>query len=87
MPAVSPTPIMPPDEHITAREALEPLYERLALHTDATLLSAAIEAGWPANEATRQRGNEATRQRGNEATKAVAALRLQDALTILRQVN
>ncbi|MBY3082439.1 hypothetical protein [Rhizobium laguerreae] len=71
MPAVSPTPIMPPDEHITAREALEPLYERLALHTDATLLSAAIEAGWPANE----------------ATKAVAALRLQDALNILRQVN
>ncbi|MEH7872351.1 hypothetical protein V7795_35530 [Rhizobium laguerreae] len=53
MPAVSPTPIMPPDEHITAREALDPLYERLALHTDATLLSAAIEAGWPANEATK----------------------------------
>ncbi|MBY3252698.1 hypothetical protein HFO02_33710 [Rhizobium laguerreae] len=72
MPAVSPTPIMPPDEHVvTAREALEPLYERLALHTDATLLSAAIKAGWPADD----------------ATKAVAALRLQDALNILRQGN
>ncbi|MBY5413312.1 hypothetical protein HFO98_33820 [Rhizobium leguminosarum] len=72
MPAVSSTPIMPPDEHVvTAREALEPLYERLELHTDATLLSAAIEAGWPADE----------------ATKAVAALRLQDALNILRQGN
>ncbi|TAU30551.1 hypothetical protein ELI20_05530 [Rhizobium ruizarguesonis] len=72
MPTVSPTPITPPDERVvTAREALEPLYERLELHTDATLLSAAMEAGWPADE----------------ATKAVAALRLHDALNILGRGN
>ncbi|GGD71465.1 hypothetical protein CO662_23775 [Rhizobium anhuiense] len=68
MPTVSPTPITPPDEHlVTAREALEPLYERLELHTEVTLLSAAMGAGWPVDEATR----------------ALAALRLQDALNIL----
>ncbi|MBX4938694.1 hypothetical protein [Rhizobium binae] len=68
MPTVSPTAITPPDGHVvTAREALEPLYERLELRTDSTLLSAAMEAGWPAEE----------------ATNAVAALRLQDALNIL----
>ncbi|MGO6819186.1 hypothetical protein [Rhizobium leguminosarum] len=68
MPTVSPTPITPRDERVvTAHEALEPLYERLALHTESTLLSAAMAAGWPAEEATR----------------ALAALRLQDALSIL----
>ncbi|MGR9180567.1 hypothetical protein ACU8V1_33400 (plasmid) [Rhizobium leguminosarum] len=72
MPTVSPTPITPPDEHVvTAREALEPLYERLELHTESTLLSAAMAAGWPAEEATR----------------ALAALRLQDALNILCRAN
>ena len=54
MPTVSPTPITPPDEHlVTAREALEPLYERLELHTEVTLLSAAMGAGWPVDEATK----------------------------------
>ncbi|CCM78240.1 hypothetical protein [Rhizobium mesoamericanum] len=72
MPTVSPTPITPPDEHVvTAQEALESLYERLELHTETTVLSAAMEAGWPADE----------------ATKALAALRLQDALNILGREN
>ena len=60
--------ITPPGGHIvTAREALEPLYERLELKTDKTVLAAAVEAGWSPEE----------------ASKALAALRLNDALSVL----
>lgn len=72
MPNAAASPITPPDEHlVTAREALEPLYEKLELQTDTALLAAAVEAGWPPEE----------------ATKALAALRLQDALSILGRAN
>lgn len=68
MPTVAATSITPPDQHVvTAREALEPLYEKLELQTESRLLSAALEAGWSPDE----------------ATEALAALRLQDALSIL----
>jgi hypothetical protein len=68
MPAASAIPITPPDDHVvTAREALEPLYDRLEMDTDRTVIAAAIEAGWPPDE----------------AAKALAALRLNDALAIL----
>ena len=68
MPTVAATPVIPPDQHVvTAREALEPLYEKLELQTESLLLSAALEAGWSPDE----------------ATEALAALRLQDALSIL----
>jgi hypothetical protein len=61
-------PITPYDGHVvTVREAIEPLYERLELQTESMVLAAAIRAGWPAEE----------------ATKALAALRLQDALATL----
>ena len=67
MPAASAMPITPPDDHLlTAREAIEPLYERLELDTDRTVL-AAVEAGWSPDE----------------ASKALAALRLHDALATL----
>ncbi|NLS00865.1 hypothetical protein HGP17_28885 [Rhizobium sp. P38BS-XIX] len=72
MPTAAASSITPPDEHVvTAREALEPLYEKLELQTDAALLAAAVEAGWPPEE----------------ATKALAALRLQDALSILGRTH
>lgn len=62
--------ITPPDDHVvTAREALEPLYERLELETDRAVLAAAVEAGWPPED----------------VTKALAALRLNDALATLEQ--
>lgn len=68
MPRVAAASITPPDEHVvTAREALEPLYEKLEMHTDTALLAAAMDAGWSPEE----------------ATKALAALRLNDALAIL----
>ncbi|AVC47760.1 hypothetical protein RLV_1532 (plasmid) [Rhizobium leguminosarum bv. viciae] len=52
---------------VTAREAIEPLYEKLELQTESLVLSAALEAGWSSDE----------------ATEALAALRLQDALSTL----
>ncbi|MFH7495166.1 hypothetical protein RA267_28315, partial [Pseudomonas syringae pv. tagetis] len=56
------------DQHVvTAREAIEPLYEKLELQTESLVLSAALEAGWSSDE----------------ATEALAALRLQDALSTL----
>jgi len=68
MPMVAATRLTPPDEHVlTAREAIEPLYEKLELQTEALVLAAALEAGWSSDE----------------ATKALAVLRLQDALSIL----
>ena len=64
MPTVAATPITPPDQHVvTAREAIEPLYEKLELQTESLVLA----AGWPPEE----------------ATEALAALRLQDALSTL----
>ena len=68
MPTVATSSITPPDEHlVTAREAIEPLYEKLELQTDSRVLAAAVEAGWSPDEATR----------------ALAALRLDDALATL----
>ncbi|MBB4294071.1 hypothetical protein GGE16_006168 [Rhizobium leguminosarum] len=72
MPRVAATPITPPDQHlVTAREAIEPLYEKLELQTESLVLAAALEAGWPPDE----------------ATKALAALRLQDALSTLGRTS
>lgn len=72
MATASRTPIIPRDKHVvTAREALEPLYERLELQTDRTLLSAAVAAGWSAEE----------------ANKALATLRLKDAMATLDQAQ
>jgi regulatory protein YycI of two-component signal transduction system YycFG len=66
------TMITPPDDHlVTAREALEPLYEKLELQTDSTLLAAAVDAGWSPQE----------------ATQALAALRLSDAMATLRRLG
>ncbi|EJT06274.1 hypothetical protein [Rhizobium sp. CCGE 510] len=68
MPTVAATSITPPDQHlVTALEAIEPLYEKLELQTETLVLAAALEAGWSPDE----------------ATKALAALRLQDALSTL----
>lgn len=67
---VSTTPVTPAHENVvTAREALEPLYEKLELETDRMVLTAAVEAGWSADE----------------AAKALATLRLDDALATLRR--
>ena len=72
MPTVAATSITPPDQLVvTAREDLEPLYEKLELQTESLVLAAALEAGWSPDE----------------ATKALAALRLQDALTTLGRAN
>ena len=68
MSSVSALIITPPDEHLlTAREAIEPLYDKLEMRTDKVVMAAAIEAGWSEQE----------------AAKALAALRLQDALNTL----
>lgn len=68
MPMVAATRMTPPDAHVvTAREAIEPLYEKLELQTESLVLAAALEAGWSLDE----------------ATKALAVLRLQDALSTL----
>jgi len=68
MPTDAASSITPPDDHlVTAREALEPLYEELELQTDKRVMAAAVQAGWSADE----------------ATKALAALRLNDALATL----
>ena len=62
-------PVTPPHHHVlTAREALEPLYEAMELETDRALLSAAVQAGWSPEE----------------AAAALAALRLSDALAALK---
>jgi len=50
-----------------ATPAGQPLYEKLELQTESLVLSAALEAGWSSDE----------------ATEALAALRLQDALSTL----
>lgn len=72
MPTVAATPITPSDAHVvTAREAIEPLYEKLELQTESLVLAAALEAGWSSDE----------------ATKALAVLRLQDALSTLRRTS
>ncbi|MDE1997200.1 MAG: hypothetical protein KGI75_32170 [Rhizobiaceae bacterium] len=72
MSTVSATPITSPDEHVvTAREAIEPLYEKLELQMESKVLAAAVEAGWSPDE----------------ATKALAALRLQDALATLGRTH
>ncbi|PDT00538.1 hypothetical protein [Rhizobium chutanense] len=72
MPRVAATPITPPDQHlVTAREAIEPLYEKLELQMESLVLAAALEAGWPPDE----------------ATEALAALRLQDALSTLGRTS
>jgi regulatory protein YycI of two-component signal transduction system YycFG len=71
MPPMSATPITPADDHVvTAREAIEPLYEQLEMETDSKVIAAAVEAGWTSTE----------------ATKALAALRLHDALATLGRV-
>lgn len=60
--------ITPPTEHVvTAREAIEPLYDKLELKTECAVLAAAVEAGWPLDE----------------PEKALATIKLQDALTNL----
>ena len=62
--------VTPPDEHlVTAREALEPLYEHLELQTDTMLMGAAVRAGWSVEE----------------AEKALTDLRLDDALTTIER--
>jgi len=72
MPTVAATPITPSDAHVvTAREAIEPLYEKLELQTESLVLAAALEAGWSSDE----------------ATKALAVLRLQDALSTLGRTS
>ncbi|MFP5078106.1 hypothetical protein ACLE20_12425 [Rhizobium sp. YIM 134829] len=44
-------PVTPPHHHVvTAREALEPLYLRLALEAEARLIKAGVEAGWSADD-------------------------------------
>lgn len=64
--------VTPPHEHlVTAKEALEALYEKLELDTDITVISAAVEAGWSSEE----------------AAKALAALRLEDAMMALSSRN
>jgi hypothetical protein len=64
--------ITSPHEHlVTAREALEPLYQRFEVQTDRTLLAAAIDAGWSADD----------------SAKALAVLRLEDALAVLRDTH
>lgn len=68
MPRVSDIPFTPPDEHVvTAREAIEPLYDRLEIETDKAVLAAAVRAGWSSED----------------AAKALASLRLHDALSVL----
>ena len=72
MPTFAATQVTPPDEHVvTAREALEPLYEKLEMQAESALLAAAVEAGWPPEE----------------ATKALATLRLHDALSTLGRTS
>ena len=71
MASAAENPVTPPDEHlVTAREAIEPLYDKLELQTDQTVLDAAVRAGWSSEE----------------ARKALASLRLQDALSVLGRV-
>jgi hypothetical protein len=65
MPESRSTPITPLAGHvISARQELEPLYEKLQMQTKTKLLEVAIEAGWSPIE----------------AAKAVAALKHHDAL-------
>ena len=64
--------ITPPDDHVvTAREAIEALYNRLELQTDKTVLAAAVKAGWSSQE----------------ASEALASLRLQDARAALGRTS
>ena len=68
MPRASEIPVTPPGDHVvTAREAIEPLYDRSEIETDKAVLAAAVRAGWSSED----------------ATKALASLRLQDALSVL----
>jgi len=70
MTTVHATPVTPSSGHfVTAREAIEPLYEMLQLKTDSLVLASALAAGWTLEEASR----------------ALAELRLQDALASLRR--
>ena len=63
-----PDAVTPRDEHIlTAREALEPLYETLERRTDETLMEAAVDAGWSPDE----------------AVTAIGLLRLDDARSVI----
>lgn len=66
------TTVTPPHEHVvTAKEALEALYEKLELDTDIAVISAAVEAGWSSDE----------------AAQALAKLRLEDAINTLSARN
>ena len=68
MPRSFSIPVTPPDDHVvTAREAIEPLYDRLEIETDKAVMAAAVRAGWSSDD----------------AAKALASLRLQDALSVL----
>ncbi len=61
-----------PAEHVvTAQEALEPLYESVELQAETMLLSAAVQSGWSADE----------------AAKALAKLKLKDALSTLKDLE
>ncbi|SFB59693.1 hypothetical protein SAMN03159496_05585 [Rhizobium sp. NFR07] len=63
-------PITPPDEHVlTAKEAIEPLYDRLETATDRAVMAAAVAAGWSAED----------------ATTALAALRMRDAMAVMKR--
>jgi regulatory protein YycI of two-component signal transduction system YycFG len=69
---MSATPITPAIDHVvTAREAIEPLYEQLEMQTDTKVIAAAVEAGWSSED----------------ATKALAALRLHDAMATLGRAS
>jgi len=66
----SPSALPPSEAHLlTAREAIEPLYDELELETDRAVLKAAVKAGWSSDE----------------ASKALASLRLLDALSVLEK--
>ncbi len=61
-----------PAEHVvTAKEAIEPLYERVELEAEARLLAAAVQSGWSAEE----------------AALAVARLKLEDALSTIQKLE
>ena len=44
--------LVQPEEHsLTIQEAIEPVYNRLALECEARVIEAAVRAGWSAEEA------------------------------------
>jgi hypothetical protein len=43
--------VKPEDHILTLQEAIEPVYNRLALECEARIIDAAVKAGWSAEEA------------------------------------